>query len=60
MILAANMNIKINLFLDGNKNEKIQKVALLLITIDDKLGFKTHIESTCWTENINCTHFKYR
>ena len=54
------MNIKINLFLDGNKNEKIQKVALLLITVDDKLGFKTHIESTCWTENINCMHFKYR
>ena len=47
MILATNMNIKINFFLDGNKNEKIQKVALLLITTDDKLGFKTHIESTC-------------
>ena len=47
MILATNMNIKINLFLDGNKNEKIQKVALLLITTDDKLGFKMHIESTC-------------
>ena len=47
MILATNMNIKINLFLDGNKNEKIQKVALLLVTVDDKLGFKTHIESTC-------------
>ena len=47
MILGANTNIKVNLFLDGNKIEKSQEVVLFKITIDDKLSFKTHIENIC-------------
>ena len=45
MILGTNTDIKVNLFLDGNKIEKYQEVALLGITTDDKLSFKTHIEN---------------
>ena len=47
MILATNNDIKVNLFLDGNKIEKSQEVVLLGITIDDKLSYKTHIENIC-------------
>ena len=39
MILRRNTDIKVNLFLDGNKIEKTQEVVLLEITIDDKLSF---------------------
>ena len=44
MILEINTAIKINLFLDGNNIEKIQRIVLLGITIDDKLSFKTDNE----------------
>ena len=48
MILRTNSDIKMNLFLDGNKNEKSQEVVLLGTNIDDKLSFKTHNnENTC-------------
>ena len=47
MILGANTDIKVNLFLDGNKIEKSKDVDLLGITIDDKLSFKTHIKNIC-------------
>ena len=47
MILGTNTDIKINLFLDGNKIEKSQEVFLLGITIDDKLSFKRHVENIC-------------
>ena len=47
MILGANTDMKVNLFLDGNKIEKSQEIVLLGITIDDKLSFKTHIENIC-------------
>ena len=48
MILRTNSDIKVNLFLDGNKNEKSQEVVLLGTNIDDKLSFKTHNnENTC-------------
>ena len=47
MTLGTNTDIKVNLFLDGNKIEKYQEVALLGITTDDKLSFKTHIENIC-------------
>ena len=46
MILGTNTDIKVNLFLDGNKIEKSQE-RVLLETIDDKLSFKTHIENIC-------------
>ena len=46
-ILGANTDVKVNLFLDGNKLEKSQKVVLLGITIDGKPSFKTHIENIC-------------
>ena len=45
LILGTNTDIKINLFLDGNKIEKSQEVFLLGITIDDKLSFKRHVEN---------------
>ena len=45
MILGTNTDIKVNLFLDGNKIEKYKEVALLGITTDDKLSFKTHVEN---------------
>ena len=45
--MGANPDIKVNLFLDGNKIEKFQEVVLLGITIDDKLNFKTHVENIC-------------
>ena len=38
MILETNTDIKVDLFLDGNKIEKSQEVVLLKITIDDKLS----------------------
>ena len=41
----TNTDIKVNLFLDGNKIENSQEVALLGITIDEKLSFKTHIKN---------------
>ena len=43
MISGTITDIKVNLLLDGNKIKKSQEVALLGITIDDKLSFKTHI-----------------
>ena len=46
MILGINNDIKVNVFLDGNKMEKPQVVPLG-ITIDDKLSFKTHTENIC-------------
>ena len=45
--MGTNPDIKVNLFLDGNKTEKFQEVVLLGITIDDKLSLKTHIENIC-------------
>ena len=36
MIFGINTDIKLKLFLDGNKIEKFQKVVLFRITIDDK------------------------
>ena len=47
MILGPNTDIKVILFLDGNKIEKSQERVLLEITIDDKLSFITHIENIC-------------
>ena len=47
MILGTNTDVKVNLFLDGNKIEKSQERVLLGITIDDKLSFKSHIENVC-------------
>ena len=47
MILGTNTDIKVNLFMDGNKFEKSQEVVLLSININDKLSFKTHIENIC-------------
>ena len=38
MILRTNTDIKVDLFLDGNKIEKSQEVVLFKITIDDKLS----------------------
>ena len=35
MILGTNIDIRVNLFLFGNRIEKSQKVVLLRITIDD-------------------------
>ena len=58
MILATNANIKINLFLDGNKNEKSQEVVLLGVTIDEKLLFKMHIENISRTAKYKVV--KYR
>ena len=49
MILGTNMDIKVNLFLDGNKIEIFQKVVLLRTTIDDKLNVKAQTESICRT-----------
>ena len=46
IISGANTDIKVNLFLDGNKIEKSQ-VVVLTITIGDKLSFKTHTENIC-------------
>ena len=42
MILASNTGIEVNLFLDRKKIEKSQ-VALLQITINDKLSFKKNM-----------------
>ena len=42
-ILGTKSDIKVNLFLDENKIEKSQEVALLGITIDDKLSFNENI-----------------
>ena len=47
MILETNTDINVNLFLDGNKIENSQDVALLGITTDDKLSIKTHIQIIC-------------
>ena len=44
MILGTNTNIKVNLFLYGNKTENSQEVVLFRINIDDKLSFKTQIK----------------
>ena len=46
MILGTNTDIKVNLFLSGNKIKKSPDVVLLGITID-KLSFKRHIENIC-------------
>ena len=51
MIMGTNADTKANLFLDGNKIEKFQEVALLGTAIDDKLSFKTHTENICRTAN---------
>lgn len=42
MILVITTDIKLNLFLGENKIEKSQEVALLGVTITNKLSFKTH------------------
>ena len=42
-ILGTKSDIKVNLFLDENKIEKSQEVALPGITIDDKLNFNENI-----------------
>ena len=55
MILGINTDIKIDLFVDGNKLEKSHEVALLGITIDDKLSFKTYIENIFEQQNTNYT-----
>ena len=47
MILETNTDIKVNLFLDGNKIVKSHEVVLLGMTIYDKLSFKTRIENIC-------------
>ena len=47
MILGTNTDIKVNLFLDGNKIQQSQEVVLLGITIDDKVSLKAHIENIC-------------
>ena len=47
MILGTNTDIKVNLFLDGNKIEKPQEVVLVRMAIDDKLSFKMHIGNIC-------------
>ena len=47
MILGANTNIKIKLFLDRNKIEKSQEAILLEITVDNNLSFKMHIDNIC-------------
>ena len=49
MMLGTNRDTRVNLFLHGYKIEKLQKVVILRITIDDKLSFKTHIENICPT-----------
>ena len=46
MILATYAD----LFLDGNKIEKSQKVLRHWVTIDNKLSFNTHLENICWAE----------
>ena len=51
MRLETNPYIKVNFFLERNKTEKNQKVALLGITIGDKLNFKTHNEDICRLAN---------
>ena len=51
MRLETNPYIKVNFFLERNKIEKNQKVALLGITIGDKLNFKTHNEDICRLAN---------
>ena len=59
MILEINTAIKINLFLDGNNIEKIQRIVLLGITIDDKLSFKTDNEKKKFEQqNTNYTRYK--
>ena len=67
MILEINTAIKINLFLDGNNIEKIQRIVLLGITIDDKLSFKTDNEKKISNSKIPITRvikhkkvFKYQ
>ena len=57
MILGRNTDIKVNLFLDGNKIEKSQGRVLLGITINNKLSLKTHIKTHI--ENI-CRKSKYK
>ena len=57
MILGANANIMVNLFLDGNKVENSQEVVLLEIAIDDKLSFQTDIENFCRKQNTNYTRY---
>ena len=49
IMLGKSSDIKVDLFLDGNKIEKFQEVVLLKITIDYKLSFKRHIENICRT-----------
>ena len=58
MILGTNMDIKVNLFLDGNKIEIFQKVVLLRTTIDDKLNVKAQTESICRTVKYKLTRYE--
>ena len=60
MILEINTAIKINLFLDGKKNKKIQWIVLLGITIDDKLSFKTDNEKKKNFEQQNTNYTRYK
>ena len=46
-ILGTNTDVKVNLFVDGNKIENSQERVLLEITTDDKISLKTHIENIC-------------
>ena len=50
-MLTLRMTLLLTLFLDGNKIEKFQEVALLGTAIDDKLSLKTHTENICRTAN---------
>ena len=60
MILEINTAIKINLFLDGNNIEKIQRIVLLGITIDDKLSFKTDNEKKKIFEQQSTNYTRYK
>ena len=57
MILGTNTDIKVNLFLDGNKIKKFQERVLLGITIDDKLSFETKLKIFVENQNTNYTHY---
>ena len=45
--MVKNTDIKVNLFLDGNKTKKSQEVVIFGLTLGDKLSFKMHIENNC-------------
>ena len=64
---TGNTAIKVNVSLDGNNIENINRIVLLGITINDKLVFNTHIEKIFVEQQIQITRvikhkkvFKYR